>query len=218
MDLVGPHISIQPAFSALFVSVSVSLYSISTVAPSSFSVATIFSASSFGTESFISLGALSTNFLESTRLSPSRFLTSLMTLGFAAASNLTSLTLNRVFSWAAGASSSASAAAAAAGAAAAGAAAKPPTGRSGMLSRDCVGSRSALYPTPQCYFDIVPLTFRLETRSAVSRRVNWLIWSTIPAILGFVGAAAAASVDWYRRDILCWARAPVLRRVEVERS
>ena len=33
---------------------------------------------------------------------------------------------------------------------------------------------------------------RLATRSAVSSKVNWLIWSTIPLILGFV---AAASVD-----------------------
>lgn len=42
-------------------------------------------------------------------------------------------------------------------------------------------------------------TFKLETRSAVSSRVNVLIWSTICAILGFVGAAAAASVDSHRR-------------------
>lgn len=38
-------------------------------------------------------------------------------------------------------------------------------------------------------------TLRLDTRSAVSRSVSWLIWSTIPAILGFVGAA---SVELYR--------------------
>ena len=42
------------------------------------------------------------------------------------------------------------------------------------------------------------LTFRLDTRSAVSRRVSWLIWSTMAAILGFSGAAAAASVELYR--------------------
>jgi len=106
-----------------------------TVAPSSFIVAIIFSASSFGTDSFIILGALSTNFLLSTKLRPSRFLTSLMTLALAAASNFSSLRLNSVFSAAAGAASSASSAAAAAGAAA-GAAAKPPTGRSGMFRRD----------------------------------------------------------------------------------
>lgn len=44
-------------------------------------------------------------------------------------------------------------------------------------------------------------TFKLDTRSAVSRRVNVLIWSTICAILGLVGAAAAASVDSHRRLI-----------------
>lgn len=38
------------------------------------------------------------------------------------------------------------------------------------------------------------LTLSEETRSAVSRRVNWLIWSTISAILGLVGAAAASVV------------------------
>lgn len=43
------------------------------------------------------------------------------------------------------------------------------------------------------------LTFKLDTRSAVSSRVNVLIWSTICAILGLVGAAAAASVDSHRR-------------------
>jgi hypothetical protein len=44
-------------------------------------------------------------------------------------------------------------------------------------------------------------TFKLDTRSAVSSRVNVLIWSTIWAILGLVGAAAAgaASVDSHRR-------------------
>ena len=36
-------------------------------------------------------------------------------------------------------------------------------------------------------------TFKLATRSAVSRRVNWLIWSTIVVILGLV--LTAASVD-----------------------
>lgn len=202
------------------------VYSNSTLAPSSFSVATIFSASSFGTESFISLGALSTNFLESTKLSPSRFLISLMTLGFAAASKDTSFTENRVFSCAAGASSSGSDAA---GAAAAGAAAaNPPTGKSGMLSRDCSsvapGQLLLLATAHRISARKVRCgprpTFRLETRSAVSSSVNWLIWSTMPAILGFVGAAAAAaSVDWYRLAILCWASAPAeILRVGVERS
>jgi len=37
-------------------------------------------------------------------------------------------------------------------------------------------------------------TFRFETRSAVSNSVNWLIWSTMPAILGFdVGVAVVDS-------------------------
>lgn len=44
----------------------------------------------------------------------------------------------------------------------------------------------------------VHLTLRVETRSAVSRRVNWLIWSTIVEIFGLV----AASVEFHRR----WAR------------
>lgn len=117
-----------------------------TVAPRSFMVAMIFSASSFGTDSFIILGALSTNFLESTRLRPSRFLTSLMILALAAGSNFSSLRLKSVFSAAAGAASSGSSAAAAAGAAPpAGPAEKPPTGRSGMLSRDCEFYFSSCY-------------------------------------------------------------------------
>jgi midasin len=109
-----------------------------TTAPSAFIVSMIFSASSLGTDSFMTLGALSTNFLESTRLRPSRLLISLMTLGLAPASNSFSLRVKSVFSAAAGAASSASSAAAATepAAPAAGAAAKPPTGKSGMLRRD----------------------------------------------------------------------------------
>lgn len=122
------HFSTSPSHHPL-------LYSIVTTAPNSFIVATIFSASSFGTDSFICFGALSTNFLESTRLSPNRFLISLMTLGLEVASNDCSFSVKSVFSAAAGAASSSSAAAAAGAAPAAGAAAKPPTGRSGMLRR-----------------------------------------------------------------------------------
>ena len=49
--------------------------------------------------------------------------------------------------------------------------------------------------------ELEELTLRLETRSAVSRRVNWLIWSTMEVTLGFVDAAAAAVVvDSHRRD------------------
>lgn len=40
-------------------------------------------------------------------------------------------------------------------------------------------------------------TFSVDTRSAVSNRVNWLIWSTMPEILGLT-LPAAASVDWNR--------------------
>jgi hypothetical protein len=108
-------------------------YSITTVAPISFIVLMIFSASSLGTFSFIILGALSTNFLLSTKLRPSRLLTSLMTLALDAASMPCSFRVKRCFSAAAGATSSASSATGAA----AGAAAKPPTGRSGMLSLFC---------------------------------------------------------------------------------
>lgn len=111
-------------------------YSMVTTAPRSLRVATIFSASSLGTDSFIVLGALSTNFFESTKLKPSNPLTSLIILGLAEASKDMSLSVNRVFSAAAGAASSCSAAAGAATGAAAAAAANPPTGRSGMFSRD----------------------------------------------------------------------------------
>ena len=64
-------------------------------------------------------------------------------------------------------------------------------------------------------------TFSVETKSAVSSRVNWLIWSTIVAILGFAGAAAAS--DCHLRCILCCApptagRAPIAgRAVQTQR-
>ena len=110
------------------------IYSITTTAPRPFSVSTIFSPSSFGTPSFIVFGALSTNFLLSTKLNPSIDLISLMIFGFAAASNDCSFRLKSVFSCAAGAASSSSASAAAG--AAAGPAENPPIGMSGMLRRD----------------------------------------------------------------------------------
>lgn len=55
-------------------------------------------------------------------------------------------------------------------------------------------------------------TFKLDTRSAVSSRVNWLIWSTMVAILGLV--LAAASVDSQRRCVKATEgrRAPRVRR------
>jgi hypothetical protein len=64
-------------------------------------------------------------------------------------------------------------------------------------------------------------TFNVETKSAVSSRVNWLIWSTIVAILGFAGAAAAS--DCHLRCILCCApptagRTPIAgRAVQMQR-
>lgn len=138
--------------------VAATIYSIWTTAPSSFKVAMIFSASSFGTESFMTLGALSTNFFESTKLKPSKFLISLMTFGFAAVSNDISFKLKRVFSCAAGAASSSGSAAA--GAAAAGAAANPPTGRSGMLSRDYFEVSVPLASFPPTY--VTPMQSRLS--------------------------------------------------------
>lgn len=44
------------------------------------------------------------------------------------------------------------------------------------------------------------LTLRVDTRSAVSSSVSWLIWSTMLSILGF--AAATASVELYRLDVV----------------
>lgn len=58
-------------------------------------------------------------------------------------------------------------------------------------------SKMRAYASPKIV--VLRRTFKLDTRSAVSSRVNVLIWSTICAILGFVGAAAAASVDSHRR-------------------
>jgi hypothetical protein len=49
-------------------------------------------------------------------------------------------------------------------------------------------------------------TFSVDTKSAVSNRVNWLIWSTIVAILGF------ASPDAHLRCILCCV-APIVGRM-----
>jgi hypothetical protein len=61
-------------------------------------------------------------------------------------------------------------------------------------------------------------TFSVETRSAVSRSVNWLIWSTMAEILGFVGAAA--SVDCHLRAVRCCASeaGAALRTGEEERA
>ena len=50
------------------------------------------------------------------------------------------------------------------------------------------------------FFRKMSRTFRLETRSAVSSKVNWLIWSTMSATLGFVVCVVS-----HRREggILC---------------
>ena len=45
------------------------------------------------------------------------------------------------------------------------------------------------------------LTLSEETRSAVSRRVNWPIWSTMAAILGLVGAAASVDCHLLERKV-----------------
>ena len=59
-------------------------------------------------------------------------------------------------------------------------------------------------------------TFNVETKSAVSNNVNWLIWSTIVAILGFVGAAAAS--DCHLRCILCCSPPTAGRAYEAGRA
>jgi len=101
-------------------------------------------------------------------------LISLITFGFAVASKDCSLRLNSVFSSCFGAASSSSTGAATAAGAPPPPPEKPPIGISGMLSRD----------------------FNVATRSAVSRRVNWLIWSTMPEILVL---AEPASEDCHLR-------------------
>jgi hypothetical protein len=50
---------------------------------------------------------------------------------------------------------------------------------------------------PLCFHVQFLPTFSVDTKSAVSNKVNWLIWSTIVAILGF------ASPDAHLRCILC---------------
>jgi hypothetical protein len=65
-------------------------------------------------------------------------------------------------------------------------------------------------------------TLRLVTRSAVSRSVNWLIWSTMPSIFGFGAAVdchrAAMSRDGTRDSCCCRQRAQglVARRKPVK--
>lgn len=86
-------------------------------------------------------------------------------------------------------------------------------------------TNAATQPTPHTVHlllpHVCPRTFSVETKSAVSSRVNWLIWSTIVAILGFVGTAAAS--DCHLRCILCCApptagRTPIAgRAVQTQR-
>ena len=63
---------------------------------------------------------------------------------------------------------------------------------------------------------VVVRTFKLATRSAVSRRVNWLIWSTMVEILGLT----AASVELYLRVMrcCCWRRELEAARIGAARS
>jgi hypothetical protein len=154
--------------------------------------ATIFSPSSLLTPSFNTLGALSTNFLLSTKLSPSMDLTSLMIFGLDAASKDWSFSVKSVFSAAGGGASSSSTAAAAGPAAAEDeAAAGAAKEMSGILRRDCVGrrvcqscchgigigikaclSRQRKGPTALNHGSSKLHTFRLATKSAVSSKVN----------------------------------------------
>jgi hypothetical protein len=45
------------------------------------------------------------------------------------------------------------------------------------------------------------LTLRVETRSAVSRRVNWPIWSTMESIFGL---GDAVDVDCHLLELDAW--------------
>jgi hypothetical protein len=146
------------------------LYSIVTFPPRAFNVSMIFSASSFGTASFIIFGALSTNFLLSTKLKPNMLLISLMIFGFDVASKDSSFRLKSVFSCCAGAASSSSTGAAGA----AGAVANPPMGMSGIFNRVCHERISNLLNSHHPAI-VHPRTFKLATKSAVSKSVNWLI-------------------------------------------
>lgn len=93
---------------------------------------------------------------------------------------------------------------------------KPPLVGCMLAEQDCTSSAA-----PRILHSSHPLytgccrTLSVETRSAVSSSVNWLIWSTMVAILGLVGAAAAS--DCHLRCILCCApptagRAPIAGR------
>lgn len=107
---------LNPSIPAVPVRISRSLlrriphHSIDTFPPNPSKTLTIFSASSFGNPSFNTFGALSTNFLLSTRLSPSIAFTSLMIFGFAVVSNDCNFKVKRVFAAGVGAASSSSAA------------------------------------------------------------------------------------------------------------
>ena len=76
----------------------------------------------------------------------------------------------------------------------------------------CEGGTSTLAGPGQA----VVRTFKLATRSAVSRRVNWLIWSTMVEILGLT----AASVELYLRVMrcCCWRRELEAARIGAARS
>lgn len=149
------------------------IYSKTILPPTASMASLIFSASSLVTPSLSTLGAASTNFLDSTKLNPRRFLTSLMILGLLLASKDSSFKVKMVFSL--GASSAGASSAAAAGAGAAPAAGKEISGMSNLVL-------SSL------------------TKEAVSKRVSLEMSSTMALILGSTGAAAA-SVELNRRAI-----------------
>jgi hypothetical protein len=103
-----PHFAISPKPQTGLYLYLKHIYSIDTFPPNASKVLTIFSASSLGTPSFSTLGALSANFLLSTRLSPSIDLTSLMIFGFDVGSKDSSFRVKSVFAAGAGAASSSS--------------------------------------------------------------------------------------------------------------
>lgn len=142
------------------------VYSKTTLAPKPSKVDLIFSASSLATLSFNTLGAASTNFLDSTKDKPNKLLTSLIIFGLALASKDSNLTAKMVCS------STTSLTSSSAGAAAAGAAA-PAAGRA--------------------MSEIFNLVFNSLIKEEVSKRVKVEIWSTIWEILGSTGAFASAA-------------------------
>ncbi|EEQ41685.1 hypothetical protein CLUG_05813 [Clavispora lusitaniae ATCC 42720] len=141
-------------------------YSKETLAPKPSKVALILSASSLATFSFNTLGAASTNFLDSTKDKPNKLLTSLMILGLALASKDSNLMEKIVFSSTTSCTSSSTGAAGAAG----------PAPAAGSAMSEMFNS-----------------VFNSVINAEVSNKVNVEIWSTICEILGSTGAFSAAT-------------------------